>query len=164
MVHQLDIANWYLGLDAPQMAASIGDHFQTKDLWETPDTVQTLLRYPDQQTQVYFEGTFASARNAAMIELMGTEATLYLDRGRYEVHPERRSKLPPSELIIAKGPRGADFYEDNDGEMHHLRNWIDCIHSRANPAADVESGVAVAAAAHLANQSLRTQAMAWNDG
>ncbi len=27
-----------------------------------------------------------------MIEFMGTEATLYLDRGRYEVHPERNEQ------------------------------------------------------------------------
>ena len=37
--------------------------------------------------QVYFEGTFVNARNAAMLEFMGSEATLYLDRGRYEIHP-----------------------------------------------------------------------------
>ena len=80
-------------------------------LWETPDTVQTLLRYPDKSVQVYFEGTFVNARNGAMLEFMGSEATLYLDRGRYEIHPERRSKLKASELILGDGPRGADFYE-----------------------------------------------------
>ena len=57
--------------------------------------------------QVYFEGTFVNARNGAMCEFMGSEATLYIDRGRYEVHPERRSKLKPSELILGDGPRGA---------------------------------------------------------
>ncbi len=89
MVHFIDVAHWFLDLDHPQVAASIGDHFMAKDLWETPDTVQTLLRYPDKELQVYFEGTFVNARNAAMIEFMGSDATLYLDRGRYEIHPER---------------------------------------------------------------------------
>jgi hypothetical protein len=54
----------------------------------TPDTAQTLLRYPDQEVQVYFEGTFVNARNAAMLEFMGRDGTLYLDRGRYELYPE----------------------------------------------------------------------------
>ena len=45
--------------------------------------MQTLLRYPDKELQVYFEGTFVNARNAAMLEFMGSDATLYLDRGRY---------------------------------------------------------------------------------
>ena len=49
--------------------------------------MQTLLRYPDKGVQVYFEGTFVNARNGAMLEFMGREATLYLDRGRYEVIP-----------------------------------------------------------------------------
>ena len=75
-------------------------------MWETPDTVQTLLRYPDEQVQVYFEGTFSNARNGAMIEFMGTEATLYVDRGRYEIIPDRGKKKPkPSELILGTGPR-----------------------------------------------------------
>ena len=52
--------------------------------------MQTLLVYPG-DLQVYFEGTFCNARNAAMLEFMGTDATLYLDRGRYEIHPERNA-------------------------------------------------------------------------
>jgi hypothetical protein len=47
--------------------------FVAKDVWQTPDTVQTLLRYPDKEVQVYFEGTFVNARNAAMIEFMGPD-------------------------------------------------------------------------------------------
>ena len=109
----------YVDLEHPQTAATIGDHFMAKDLWETPDTIQTLLRYPDKEVQIYFEGTFVNARNAAMLEFMGSDATLYLDRGRYEVHPERKSKTPASELILGEGPRGADFYAEPDGETLH---------------------------------------------
>ena len=89
MVHQIDVANWYLDLDHPTTAVTIGDHFLAQGVWETPDTIQTLLRYPEKGVQIYFEGTFVNARNAAMLEFMGSEATLYVDRGRYEVIPER---------------------------------------------------------------------------
>ncbi|MBL8825379.1 MAG: Gfo/Idh/MocA family oxidoreductase, partial [Planctomycetaceae bacterium] len=123
MVHFIDVANWFLDLEQPETAVTIGDHFQTAGLWETPDTIQTLLRYPKQQVQVYFEGTFVNARNAAMMEFMGSEGTLYLDRGRYELHPERKSKLPYSELVLGSGPRGADFYDKPEGELLHLNNW-----------------------------------------
>ncbi len=160
MVHWIDVVHWYLGLDHPATAASIGDHFQAKDLWETPDTVQTVMRYPDKEVQAYFEGTFVSARNGAMCEFMGSEATLYIDRGRYEIHPERRSKLKASELILGEGPRGADFYNQPDGELLHLANWIECIRSRKRPNCPVEAGVSSASAAHLANQSLRSGAVA----
>jgi predicted dehydrogenase len=156
MVHWIDVVHWYLDLDHPTTAASIGDHFQAKDLWETPDTVQTLMQYPKQELQAYFEGTFSSARNASMCEFMGTQATLYIDRGRYEVIPERTSKLKASELIVGEGPRGADFYNQPDGELLHLVNWIECIRSRQRPNAPAEAGVSAASAAHLANAALRS--------
>ncbi len=156
MVHWIDVAYMMLDLDNPAMAVSIGDHFRSKGLWETPDTVQTLLRYPKQNVQCYFEGTFVNARNAAMIEFMGSEATLYLDRGRYEVIPERKSKVKKRELILSKGSRGADFFEEVDGARMHLENWLDCIRTRKTPNCTVEEGVKSAAAAHLANKAMRS--------
>jgi len=156
MVHWIDVAHWLLKLEHPESAASIGDNFISKDLWETPDTVQTILRYPDKELQVYFEGTFVNARHGAMIELKGSEASLYIDRGRYEVHPERKKKIEYSELILGTGPRGADFYDKPDGETLHLVNWIECIRSRQKPVAPAEAGVSSASAAHLANVALRS--------
>jgi hypothetical protein len=104
----------------------------------------------------YFEGTFSNARNGAMIEFMGTDATLYIDRGRYEVHPEWNRKIKESQSIVGEGPRGADFYTLPDGELLHVTNWIECIRDRGKkPSAPAEAGVSAASAAHLANQSLR---------
>jgi predicted dehydrogenase len=156
MVHQLDIANWYLGLTNPTTAHSIGDQFTTAGIWETPDTVQTLLHYPDKQIQVYFEGTFCNARNKEMVEIMGSQGTLYLDRGRYEFHPEKTSKLPPREKILGEGERGADFYASPDGEVLHLTNWLECVRSRQTPRCPAATGVAAANAAHLANRAVRS--------
>jgi predicted dehydrogenase len=160
MVHYLDVANWFLDLDHPATAATIGDHFQAAGLWQTPDTVQTLLHYPEQGVQIYFEGTFVNARNAAMLEFMGTEGTLYLDRGRYEVIPERNRKLAASELVLGEGPRGADFFKTPDGELLHLTNWVECIRSRQQTNAPVEAGVAAVKGAHLGNRALRSGQMA----
>lgn len=163
MVHWIDVAHWFLELDHPQTAVTIGDNFQTQGLWQTPDTVQTLLRYPQQKAQAYFEGTFVNARNAAMIEFMGTEATLYCDRGRYEVIPERKSKVPADVMILGEGPRGADFYTQPDGELLHLANWVECVRSRRQPNCPAEAGVAAAAAAHLGNRAYRSnQAARWD--
>ena len=99
-----------------------------------------------------------------MAEFMGTEATLYLDRGRYEIIPERKSKLKASELVVGEGPRGADFYEQPDGELLHLANWVDCIRTRKTPNCPAETGVSAASAAHLANLALRSNQVAdWKD-
>jgi predicted dehydrogenase len=157
MVHFIDVAHWFLDLDHPDAAATIGDQFTPDCGWETPDTIQTLLHYGNRQAQAYFEGTFINARNAAMIEFMGTDATLYLDRGRYEVHPERgRDKITYSELVLGAGQRGADFYRNPDGELVHLSNWIECVRSRRQPNAPAEAGVSAATAAHLGNMAYRS--------
>ncbi len=161
MVHWIDVAQWILETGVPSVAASIGDHFTTKDLWETPDTVQTLLKYPQRGVQAYFEGTFCNARNRAMIEFMGTKGTIYIDRGRYEVHPDPHQDLEASELVLGTEPRGADFFANPNGTRLHLANWLECCRTRHKPNAPVEAGVTAAAAAHLANESLRSGQMAY---
>ena len=164
MVHWIDVVHWYLDLDHPAEATSVGDWFAAKGVWETPDTVQTLMRYPDREVQVYFEGTFVNARNAAMVEFMGSDGTLYIDRGRYELYPEQvkpfgepaqPAKFAYSEWVLGKGPRGADFYDNPNGELLHLQAWIDAVRTRTQPNAPVPAGVSAASAAHLANQALR---------
>ena len=127
-----------------------------KGVWETPDTVQTLLTYPG-GVQMHFEGTFSNARDGAHIEFMGTEATLYVDRGRLRADPGARTRRRSRRRSILgrAGARGADFYDKPDGELLHLTNWVECIRSRKTPTAPAEAGVASAAAAHLANKALR---------
>jgi predicted dehydrogenase len=155
MVHWIDVAHWLLDLDHPLRATSVGAHFISKDVWETPDSVQTLLTYPD-DVQVHFEGTFVNARRAAMIEFMGSDATLYIDRGGYQIFPER-DKGEVEELILGTDKkRGRDFYDKPDGELLHLTNWVESVKSRKTPNAPAEAGVSAAAAAHLANQALRS--------
>ena len=156
MVHWMDTAYWMLDMGNPESAMSIGDHFAAKDLWETPDTVQTLLRYPEQQLQAYFEGTFVNHRNRSALIFMGTEANLYCDRGRYEVRPERGKKVEPRKRIDGKRDiLGLDFYDEVDGALYHMREWVDCVRTRKKPSCPVEEGVRSAAAAHLANLSYR---------
>jgi len=159
MVHWVDVAHWVLDLDGshPESAVSIGQHIAAKDVWETPDTVQTLLTYPG-GVQMHFEGTFSNANKGAHIEFLGTDASLYVDRGRFELMPERNKKAEPLSEIASSKPdfRGADFYDKPDGELLHLKNWVESVRARKDPTDPVAAGVTAAAAAHLANQALRT--------
>ncbi len=153
MVHWLDVAHWFLGLETPTRAASVGNYPLARGIWETPDTIQTFLSYPD-DLQVHFEGTFSNARFGAMITFMGPNGSLYIDRGRYEFTPER-NRGKPEEMILGTGKKGADFYDKPDGELLHLTNWIECVRSRKKPNAPAEAGVSAAAAAHMGNQAFR---------
>lgn len=154
MVHWMDVVNWYLDLGTPASAHTIGDHFQPGSKWETPDTIQTLVHYPKEEVQVYFEGTFVNRRNRAMTEFMGTEGTLYIDRGRYEIHPEDGSE--PVMKILGSGERGQDFYDQPPAERLHLENWLQSVRSRETPRCPATEGVRSVWASHLGNQALRT--------
>ena len=68
------------------------------------------------------------------------------------------------EWVLGTGKRGADFYDNPDGELLHLTNWIECVKSRKRPNAPAEAGVSAASAAHLGNQAFRTGRVArWKD-
>ena len=159
MVHWIDVVHWFLNLDHPAKAVTVGGNYISRDIWQTPDTNQTLLTNPG-ELQVHFEGTFCNARNGAMVEFMGTEATLYVDRARFELIPEPRSKQKPEEQILGTGPRGRDFYDRPDGELLHLTDWIDAIRNSRQPSATIRDGVRAAAAAHLGNQAFRGNGVA----
>jgi predicted dehydrogenase len=156
MVHFIDVVHWYLNLDHPLQATTVGGNYTSKGIWQTPDTVQTLLTYPG-DLQVHFEGTFCNARNGARVEFMGTEGTLYLDRGRLELYPER-GKGQYEDVVLGTEPtrRGADFYNKPDGELLHLSHWLECVKSRKLPNTPAEAGVGAASAAHLGNQAFRS--------
>ena len=110
---------------------------------------------------MHFEGTFCNARNGAMIEFMGTEGTMYIDRGRFELIPEPRfPRNKPEEMVLGQGPRGRDFYANPDGELLHLQNWIDAIRNNRQPSAPISGGVSAAAAAHLGNEAYRQNRVA----
>ncbi len=161
MVHWLDVAHWICNVDHPEKAVTVGDFNTARDVWQTPDTIQTLLHYRN-NLQMHFEGTFCNARQGAMIEFMGTEGTVYIDRGRFELIPEPRfPKNKPEERILdPKLPRGRDFYPSPDGELLHLQNWIDAIRNQRQPSAPISAGVSAAAAAHLGNEAYRQNRVA----
>lgn len=162
MVHWLDVAHWILDVERPERAVTVGNHFVAQDVWQTPDTIQTLLQYPN-NLQMHFEGTFSNAHQGAMIKLMGTDGTMYIDRGRFELTPEPRNTAKPEEMILGDGPRGRDFYAQPYGEFLHLENWIDAIRNDRQPSSPLAGGVHSAAAAHLANKAYRdgTGVAAW---
>src|SRR5262249_43129099 len=57
MVHYIDVVHWFMEVQHPEMATAIGANYASKGVWQTPDTVQCLLTYPN-ELEVYFEGTF----------------------------------------------------------------------------------------------------------
>src|SRR5882762_4135375 len=139
MTHWIDVVHWAMKADTPRDVHMLGDKYIFEQ-WECPDTVQALLRYPG--FDVVYEGMMASSIDDGGLEFRGTEATLKISRSGFAVHHEGASgKANP---VV----RAESF---QDGTIDHMQNFLDCVKSRKEPNAPVETGVAAARAGQIAN-------------
>jgi predicted dehydrogenase len=141
--HWIDVVHWAMKLDEPRMVQMLGDKYVFEQ-WECPDTVQAALRYPG--FDVVYEGMMASSIDDGGLEFRGTEGTLKINRSGSGVYREG-----------VQGNQNPVLKEESfrDGTITHMQNFFDCIKSRKEPNAPVETGVAAARAGHIANLAYR---------
>jgi hypothetical protein len=87
------------------------------------------------------------------LEFRGTEATIKLDRSGFGVY---REGLQSGQNPILS--------EDSfrDGTIDHVQNFFECLKTRKEPNAPVETGIAAARAGHIANLAYKhTGQIAW---
>lgn len=137
--HWIDVAQWAMKADQPTMALMLGDKHVFNE-WECPDTIQAAFRYPG--FNVVYEGMMSSSIDDGGLEFRGTEATLKINRSGMTVFHEN-----------VKADRNPVLKEESfeDGTIPHMRNFFDCIKTRKEPNAPVETGVAAARAGHIGN-------------
>jgi predicted dehydrogenase len=105
-------------------------------------------------------GQYEASGNPAMkrgyVEFRGTKGTLYVDDSGYEIVPEHggqfQDKAPRMDAVDEKCNEG-------DLTVAHMRNFLDCVKSRALPNADVEIGHRSTTFSHLGNIALATRSV-----
>ena len=137
--HWIDVVHWAMKADQPSEAQILA-HKYIFEHWDCPDTLQAALRYPG--FDVVYEGMMGSSIDDGGLEFRGTEATLKLNRGGFTIY---REGVSGKENPVVR----ADSFRD--GTISHMQNFFDCIRSRKEPNAPVETGVAAARAGHIAN-------------
>ncbi|HEY3443132.1 MAG TPA: family 16 glycoside hydrolase [Paludibaculum sp.] len=148
--HWIDSVHWVMGDSVPLEACGQGSKYQVA-WFEAPDTVNVSFLYP-KQFQVSYVSTMVTQMEDGGILFRGTEGSLRLLRPFFEVYPEsgkfdRKTSLPPvSQKVEAT----------RDGTVDHVLNWLDCIKTRKQPNAPVESSVDAANAAHWGNEAIRS--------
>jgi predicted dehydrogenase len=154
--HMIDIANWAMGITAPRSATSVGGKFGfPDDAEETPDTQQALWEC-DGYSMIWEHAT-AIGQGPYMrdhgVAFHGNNGVLVVDRGGWEVLPETETRNGKKTFRMIGEPR-----RGSTGDMHqsHVKNFLDCLDSRAHPNSDVEIGHNSVIACHLANIAFRT--------
>ena len=138
--HWIDVVHWYTGEDLPVIANAAGGVFAYKDGRTAPDTISIQLEYPSDWVAT-FDATLAPGARGAAIEFMGTGGRLLIDRGGYTFQEQTPRRATPTEPIVKRNSKSL--------EQLHVRNFLDCVKSRAVPNSDVVSGHRSAVASHL---------------
>ncbi len=157
-VHFIDLIRWYMGDEGPAATVALGGKFAVDDDRDIPDTMEVTWQLPSGALAVF--GQYEASGNPAMrrgyVEFRGTKGTLYADDGGYEIVPERGGQFqdasPRMEAVNEKS-------RDGDLTVQHMRNFLDCVKSRALPTADVEEGHRSTTFAHLGNIALATRSV-----
>ena len=141
-IHGLDVARWGLGVDAPLTVASSGGKFVFDDDQEVPDTQIVTYEFPN-AVLVWEHRMWSKHPEEGSdfgIAFYGDKGTLVVDaKGWHVADPDGN---PPAE------PRSG---KSNDGLATHLSNFLECVHSRNKPNADIEIGHLSTRLCHLGN-------------
>jgi predicted dehydrogenase len=154
-VHLLNIALWAMGPEAPRNVYCSGGKRVVEDNTETPDTQIAVYDFPS-YTLIWEHqmlGGVGIGGRPHGLAFSGSEGTLILDAGSWEIVPEpKRNSLQPVKNEAGPDPRPA-----------HVRNFLDCMKSREQPVENLEVGNFVSTVAHLGNLALRTGSLvAWD--
>jgi predicted dehydrogenase len=158
-VHLMDMALWAKDVTGmPLSVAATGGNFAFPDhAHETFDTMSVQYGMPGytmswEHTAGIQTGPYGRSYGLAFV---GNDGTILIDRGSWDLVPEGeqgKTKIPPL-------PR----QQGTEAHGPHLKNWIECLRSRKEPACPIETGRLAAVYCHMANIALRSDTvLTWN--
>ncbi|MFB3788233.1 MAG: Gfo/Idh/MocA family protein [bacterium] len=157
-VHVLDIVLLGMNdLEPVEVHGVAGKYFMTDDR-ETPDTQQVIYRFKNWlmnwETRMN-NGRGLDGGNGHGSEFIGANGTLIVDRIEMKYYPETPQVGKPKNI-----PGGGDAGLRMN---NHVKNFLDCLKSRAQPASDIESMARVTLICMLGNMaSLTGKPILWD--
>lgn len=160
-VHLLDFAMYAMDAGMPQKISPGGGIFYHKEgTLETPDIQQAIYGYPEHA--MVWEcglnpgiGPYGKGHGVAFV---GQKGTLVVDRGGYELMPDRSNEK--------KGPFFESQTQKNygDGLDEHVQNFLECIRKGGTPNASAEVGAKTAIVSEMGNIAYRAgRIIHWDD-
>src|ERR1700730_6868632 len=143
--HWIDVVHLAMKSDAPLQAQLIGSRYVFPQR-DCPDTLDASYEYPG--FLVSYDGTMISSVDDGGLQFRGTDATMKLTREGFQIFPEGKNWHAPEMTVQTKG----------DGTVTHMSNFLDCVRSRKQPNAPVETGVSAGRPGHIGNMAYRTDA------
>lgn len=148
-VHLNDIVLWGMQVKAPLAACASGGKYVLRDISDTPDTMEVLYDYPG-FTHIYTirrccdNSAFRGEHHG--IEFQGSDGTLVLTRGGWNVLPEKKED---------KDRIPSERHGSSDQHWPHVQNFVQCVKSRGKTSSDIEDMHRATTTCHLANISIK---------
>ena len=159
-VHLMDYALYGMKAETPKSVMALGGKFAyPNDASETPDTLQTVYEY-DGFSILWEHATGIDGGNYGRnhgIAFIGNNGTLVLDRGGWEVIPEKEFQGWGKDGT----PKMEAMSHDNGGLSGldlHTQNFIEAVKSRDNSKlnAPIKVGYDAALVSHMGNVAFKT--------
>lgn len=157
--HIVDCIQWFMNSKAPLAVTTTAgrNHLQGG---EVPETATIAIEYPEDYIATFTLGYRAMRYNPYNDQLKnfhGTKARFDVGREWFALYPESNAvEMKPS----AEMKKPGSF---SHATLSHIRNFMECIRSRKEPNAPVESGQATNIALCMTMDSLRRRArLKWN--
>jgi predicted dehydrogenase len=151
-VHLINLALWAMGPEWPKSVVSSGGKYALQDNSETPDTQITVYDFPS-YTLIWehqVQCGLGPDRREHAVAFTGTDATLFLHTGGWEIVAEPKKKTSVVEMkraaVTGENIRAA-----------HARDFLNCVKSRQPPVENLEIGHHVSSVSHLGNLALRSK-------
>ena len=158
-VHLMDIVQWGMGVDAPIAVDAMGGKYTLNDNRETPDTLMATFEYP--KFVATYENRAFSGRgldgNGYGILFVGSDASLFVDRGGFEIFPEYSGRRRDDMFTARTPPARMGLPRVDASHFDHCKNFIECMRTRKLPISDIEIAHRSTSTTLLANIALRSK-------
>ncbi len=160
-VHLMDVVLWAMRAEHPRSVSACGGKYALADDRDTPDTLEVVYDFVDFMLTYSYRQCNCERVNGRHygISFHGTEGTLVVDRLGYEVYPEKRREEGKEVPRMAAAKRGR-----SDLHWPHVRDFIECVRTRARPAASAEEVHHATTLANLGNIAHRVGRRLYWDG
>ncbi len=139
--HQMDIAHWGMGMEnSGPVEIRASAEFARKGVWTVHGAFEINYIYPGGVPLQFTD----SGKNVAGVRFEGSEGWVHVNRGRLDADPK-------SLLSTVIQPGEIHLYRSNN----HMRNFIDCIKTRAETVAPVDNGHRTTTACILGEIAMR---------
>jgi len=160
-VHLIDIVIWAMKVDSPKFVSASGGKYFVTDNRDTPDTLQVQYDFDDwilTYTNQACNSRGFDKRSYGIL-FYGSDASLFVDRSRYELIPEYERR--GDESVAKRVPLSRE--SRSSGNKEHALNFLECIKTREKPICDIEIGHRSTSLPLLGNIALWTkQRLQWD--